>query len=283
MASESAVLKVATCQFSEDWNPLRNGRKMCAQIRQAALRGADVAHFHECALSGYGEAVGTPKYPWDELKQATRGVLEEAKRSKIWVVFGSSHPLTAPHKPHNSLYVVSPAGKIVDRYDKRFCTSGDLDCYSPGDHYATFAIKGFLCSCLICYDSRFPELYRDLMRQKVQVMFHSFHNARRKKSRGIWPKIILPTLQAHAATNHMWISAPNSAAVLSCWPGIFITPDGLISGRLTVDKPSVMVNVVDPSKKYYDAVTGMLGIIRRNGRNSGKRVNDPRSKNRTCY
>jgi len=41
---------------------------------------------------------------------------------------------------HNSLYVISDSGQIVERYDKRFRAgdpderSGDLARYSPGSH-----------------------------------------------------------------------------------------------------------------------------------------------------
>lgn len=57
------------------------------------------------------------------------------------VVLGSAHRLSGAHKPHNSLYVLSDAGKIVERCDKRFCSgpvdeqSGDLAHYSPGNHF----------------------------------------------------------------------------------------------------------------------------------------------------
>jgi hypothetical protein len=31
-------------------------------------------------------------------------------------VLGSAHPLTPPHRPHNSLYVISDQGHVVNRY-----------------------------------------------------------------------------------------------------------------------------------------------------------------------
>jgi predicted amidohydrolase len=42
------------------------------------------------------------------------------------VVLGSAHPLTPPHRPHNSLYVISDKGQLVDRYDKRFCSNTEI-------------------------------------------------------------------------------------------------------------------------------------------------------------
>ena len=59
------------------------------------------------------------------IKAEFRAVRDLAKKLKLWVVLGSDHRLSAGNKPHNSLYVISPKGEIVDRYDKRFCTGGD--------------------------------------------------------------------------------------------------------------------------------------------------------------
>ena len=275
-------LRIATCQFTETFDPLRNGRIICKYIARAAKARADVVHFHECAMSGYGGKVGEKDYDWPALRTATQAVLQQAQASRIWVIVGTSHPLSDGHKPHNSLYIISPEGKIVDRYDKRFCTSGDLECYTSGNHFATFKINGLLCSSLICYDLRFPELYRELARMKVRVVFHSFHYARAKKD-NIHRKIMRRTLQGHAGVNNMWISAANSSAHLSCWPGVFITPDGLVASQLQHDKSGMMINTVDSSIDYYDASgefrdRALDGVL-----HSGDLVDDPRSRNRTCY
>ena len=66
------------------------------------------------------------------------------------VVLGSAHRLTEPNKPHNSLYIIDEEGRLIDRYDKRFCSgdasgmTGDLAHYSPGDHFSVFAIRAFV-------------------------------------------------------------------------------------------------------------------------------------------
>ena len=52
----TGALKVATCQFAVGGSIKRNARQVCNFLRQAKKRKADIAHFSECALSGY---VGT--------------------------------------------------------------------------------------------------------------------------------------------------------------------------------------------------------------------------------
>ncbi|WP_408629849.1 nitrilase-related carbon-nitrogen hydrolase [Amycolatopsis aidingensis] len=74
-------------------------------------------------------------------------------------------------------------GDLVERYDKRFCAgdpdgrTGDLAHYSPGDHPSTWEINGLRCGALICYDYRYPELYREYAKAGVRLMFHSFQVA----------------------------------------------------------------------------------------------------------
>ena len=276
-----SAIRIATCQFTETWNPSRNAAIMRRYMAAASRRRADVVHFHEGALSGYAGELAKKTYDWAALRAATRSIIDESARLGLWTIFGSAHPLTPPHRPHNCMYVVGPEGRIVTRYDKRFCIKSDLAAYSPGDHFVKFKIKGLTCSCLICYDIRFPELYRHLARMGVHVLFQSFHNARHKES-GIWGVIMRPTIQAHAGINNMWISATNSSARFSCWPSVFVTPDGRIAGQLRHNRAGLMVNAVDPDVRYYDAAGPNRRLALRGVLNTGKVVSDPRSRNRTC-
>ena len=151
----------------------------------------------------------------------------------------------------NSLYLIDTSGMIVDRYDKRFCTKGDLDYFSAGAHNVVFEINGVKCGLLICYDVRFPELYREYRQLDVNVIFQSFYNARQKPG-SIHPIIMPVTAQTRAATNYFYMSLTNSSAANS-WPCHFITPNGLIEDKLAADEPGILISEVDLSKSYYDA------------------------------
>jgi len=282
-AEQSGQLKLAICQFPVSADIRENGRWVRDQICEAHRQGAELIHFPECALSGYAgvDHASLEKFNWDLLRSETDSILSLVRKLQVWVVLGTTHRLTGQHKPHNSLYVINPEGKIVDRYDKRFCTGGDLKHYSPGDHFVTFEVRGVRCGLLICYDIRFPELYREYCKLGVRLMLHAFYNARQKPG-SIHPKIMPPTAQAYAGTNNMFISINNSSAPRS-WASRFITPDGLIEDALPLDQPGVMVKLVDTNKKYYDA-SGPYRLEAINGKlNSGQVVDDARSKDRTCY
>jgi len=271
------AIRVATCQFPAGGSCRENGRWVWRQMTAAARRGADLVHFPECALSGY-PGVDLPdleRYDWAPLRGETRAVMELAKRLRVWVVLGSSHRLSGRRKPHNSLYLIGPDGRVRDRYDKRFCTEGDLRVYTPGGRHVVFELRGWTCALLICFDLRFPELYRDLYRLGARVVFQSFHNAR-YKGPGIHGQIMRQTLQANAAHNAMWISAPNSSARFSRWPSVFIGPDGVIAGQLRPNRPGLMVNTVDPDLEYYDPMKPFRADVLAGQLHTGQLVQDPR-------
>jgi predicted amidohydrolase len=276
----AAALQVATCQFPVSGDVSENAGWIRRQMEAARAQGADIVHFSETALSGYA-GVDLPSlagYPWDRYREEFESIRAAARRLQLWVVLGAHHRLSGDRRPHNSLYVIDPTGAIVDRYDKRFCTTGDLKHYTPGDHFVTFEVKGVRCGLLTCYDIRFPELYRAYAALGVRLMFHSFHNARQKEG-SVHPVIMPATAQARAADHTMFISLNNSSAPRS-WESRFITPDGLVAGKLVLDEPGVMVNPVDPAKKYYDAAAPFRPAAQAGILNSGELVSDPRSADR---
>lgn len=266
-------------------------------MRAARAQGADVAHFPEACLSGYvgPDIASCDEIDWDALRACTGDVQAVACELGIWVVVGSTHQLTAPHPPHNCVYVINDRGELVDRYDKRFT---DLPTYSPGDHLCVFLINDITCGVLICHDFRYPELQRAYRALGVQLMFHSFHaggaNAAWRDENVEYigeaaqlnfgtsiPEItMVASMQAVAASSHMWISCPNSSRPISAWGSFFVRADGIITGRLPVHRDGVLISRVDPDGDLYDSTAtwrhrALGGVLY-----SGDLVDDPRSEAR---
>jgi len=286
-------LTVATCQFPTDAVLHKNMRYIIHQMRQSADRGADVAHFSELALSGYAgvELRSNSQIDWPQHDQAMRQIMDLAAALRLWVIVGAAHRLSGRRKPHNSLYIISDRGRIVDRYDKMFCT-GDRSCrtddlahYTPGEHFSVFKIKGVICGALICHDFRYDELYRKYYQRSVKLMFHSYHNAgatkKKLKTYNIWGEIVPATMQTYAANNHMFISATNSVRRHSSWASFFVQPDGIIVNRLANNRAGTLVNAVDTNTKIYDASKHWRDRAIKGVFHSGRLVRDPRSQRRT--
>lgn len=274
-------IKVATCQFAVSASINRNAEYIESFLREAKKRRADIVHFPECGLSGYAsvDLESSAEYDWDLLVERTKSIMTLAGRLKLWVVLGSVHRLTKPNKPHNSLYLINPKGKIVDRYDKRFGMEIDLKNYTAGNRFVTFRINGVKCALLICFDLRFPELYRELKKLKVQCIFQSFYNARQK---GPSPHtyIMRQTMQCRAATNYFWASMTNSSGYYSPYPSCFIRPDGKIIAQLKQNRSSLMINTVDTTRQFYDPSAPFRDIaIQGKLSNGPSKIDDPRSKN----
>ncbi|HEY1626382.1 MAG TPA: carbon-nitrogen hydrolase family protein [Streptosporangiaceae bacterium] len=271
-----SVLTVATCQFPVSSDIGQNLDWITRQAHQGASRGARVAHFPEGALSGYAgtDFAAFAGFDWTALDEATERLRERARELGIWVVTGSAHRFSDVSRPHNSVYVIGDDGAIVARYDKRFLGGPDLDHYSPGSHFSTWTIDGLRCGALICYDYRFPELYRHYVRLDVQLMFHSFHAGNFPQERVAeigaaigteyaplnpaatltYPGITMPAVMtASAACNNMWISCPNSSATQSLWPAFFVRSDGITIGRLERNAPGVLISRVDTEQELYDS------------------------------
>lgn len=301
-------LTVATCQFPTSADIQSNFEYVSRLMREAKDRGADVAHFPEACLSGYAgsDFESYDDFGWKRLQECTYRLLDLAGELGLWVIVGTSHQLTAPHKPHNSLYIIRDDGQLIDRYDKRFCAGNtsentvDLAHYTSGSHFSVFTIGGICCGTLICHDYRYPELYREYKRLGVQLMFHSYHaahiNPERLRlmeaaigqeyhafSRGsTYPSITMPaTMIAAAASSHMWISCPNSSAKESCWGSFFVRADGVITGQLERHSTDILLSPVDTEADIYDSTQAwreraLSGIL-----NSGTLVHDIRSSTRT--
>jgi predicted amidohydrolase len=298
---------VATCQFPVGADVRQNARSVLEQMKAARRRGAVVAHFCECSLSGYAGA-DMPSYrgfDWDALRECSEQVLALARELRLWVLLGSTHRLSGAHRPHNSVYVIDDRGRLVDRYDKRFCAgdgkgrSGDLAHYSPGDHTCVFDIRGIRCGVLICYDYRYPEVLREYKRRGVQLLFHSFHAghvqpkalAEMRKQVGTrnhalnrgttLPEItMLATMQAAAASSHVWISASNTSARESCFPAFFVRADGVITGRLRRNRAGILLSTVDTREPLYDSTAAWRRRAMRGVLHTGRLVRDERSRNR---
>jgi len=261
------ILKIATCQFAVGSFVRRNGRRICSYIEKAAKKGADVVHFPESALSGYG-GIDVPNfvdYDWDSLQSETEKIQQAAAKNKIYVIFGSAHRIKANDKPYQSLYLINRKGQIQSRYDKRFCIKAELKRYTPGDRFVYFTINGVKCSLLICFDIRFPEIYRELYKKGVKCILQSFYNAH-QKGPSVHSDIMRQSMQCRAATNAFWASMSNSSGYYSPYPSCIIAPDGVIVKQLKKNKAGIMINAIDLKNKFYDPMEGfrelaMKGIL----------------------
>ena len=261
-------LIVATCQYPVDRDIGKNLSNTLMQIETARSRGADIAHFSECSLSGYAGIDFGNIWDQDEqlLDDAFAEVKEKARKLGLWVILGSHYFAQGHDKPYNSLFLIDDQGQVRGRYDKRLLTHGaggsDMKHYSPGEGPFTFQLKGVTCGLMICHEWRYPELYREYMRMNTELLFQSWYDGnlspRRYREAGKeLGALIVGTVKGHAASNYLWISASNTSRKESCFPGFVVRPDGMILNKMKRNRQEVLISDIDTNKDFPDP-TGHL-------------------------
>ena len=171
-ALPAAPVKVAALQMVSAPNLARNLADAGALIAQAAADGAQLVLLPEYfCFMGFKDTdkVALRETPGDGPIQ--NFLADAARRNNVWVV-GGTLPLVAPEATRvmNTTLVFDAQGQQVARYDKihLFSFSKGQDQFDeartirPGEQVRTFDSPAGRVGLSVCYDLRFPELYRAL-------------------------------------------------------------------------------------------------------------------------
>ncbi len=157
-------------QFDIAWeNRAANFAKVLAMLEQSLpQRGALVA-LPEMFASGF--SMNVDAIAEDESRQAERFLCETAKRFGIYLI-GGVVTRGGDGRGRNEAIVASPAGSLIARYCKIFpyAPGKEAENYSAGREIVTFAAGDFLVSPFVCYDLRFPEIFRAATMRGAQLL-----------------------------------------------------------------------------------------------------------------
>ena len=215
-------MRIAVGQTRVTSDARANGRAIRDQMRQAAQAGARLIHFTEGAISGYPSGEGKKALAgwdvdWRSLREELEATVRLAGELRIWVVVGANHPLTPPHRPHNSLYVISDTGELHGRYDKRPLSFTEVtDWYSPGSEPFVFEVNGFRFGCALCIEIQFPELFVDYASRGVDAVLLSTFSE---------DPMFAIQAQGHAACGAFWLSLSVPSQYSHAAPSGVIGPD----------------------------------------------------------
>jgi deaminated glutathione amidase len=107
------------------------------------------------------------------------GLREAAKELGVWILVGSALVKRQDGKAANRSALISPDGAITATYDKLHMFDVDLPTgetaresatYEPGDRAVTARAGDLKLGMTVCYDLRFPALYRALALAGAEVM-----------------------------------------------------------------------------------------------------------------
>jgi predicted amidohydrolase len=141
---EVELVRLATAQVVVREDPgdreqlRQSSRDVRELMRQAHKAGARIIHFPEGATASPHKRIMSVTGPaevgqadwgradWLVLREELAAIARLAGELRLWTVVGSVHRLTPPHRPHNSMYVISDQGELVTRYDERLLSNTKL-------------------------------------------------------------------------------------------------------------------------------------------------------------
>ncbi|WP_309569701.1 carbon-nitrogen hydrolase family protein [Deinococcus sp.] len=272
------LLRLATAQLPISGDARVNGRNVQAAMREAATQRARVIHFPEGMLSGYAKnpIQDWAEVNWDAVREELEAIMALAAELKLWVVLGSAHPLTPPHWPHNSVYVISDRGQIVTRYDKRVCSHTEVTrFYTPGHAPTVFDVDGWRFGVVICIEINFPALFMEYDSLGVDAVLLSTYPV---------DSIFLVKARAHAAIHTIWISVSSVTETDHLFRSGLIDPRGEIVAEVP-GVQGVVVHALDRRAPELDiALTKARpwrASVQTDPRCDTAGLDDPRSTERT--
>jgi len=146
-------------QLDIAWSdPQANCRAFEDMLSAAAPQPGDLAVLPEMFSTGFSMDAASLAEPPDG--PAAASLSETARRFGIYILAG----LAARHDDtcRNEALLLAPDGSTTGRYWKThpFSPSGEQEHYTPGDRAVVLPVGEFQLAPAVCYDLRFPELFR---------------------------------------------------------------------------------------------------------------------------
>lgn len=218
-------LKIGTLQFAACENIAKNLAAIRRGMENAADEKVRLLLTPECALCGY-PPVEVPSVQAIDQKSLAEGyqeIVELARKLQIYVALGTVTFQGAD--AYNSIQMIDPRGKDLKPYHKRALWGWDKNNFQPGNETGIYNIDGITVGVRICFEVRFPEYFRELFLEQVDLALVSFADGGQEDQKGRFN-----TIQSHlisrAAENVMYVASANSTSQKQLAPTCIIDPDG---------------------------------------------------------
>jgi deaminated glutathione amidase len=250
-AIASGVVKVAGIQMASSPNVASNLTEAERLITIAVEQGAKIVVLPEyfCIMgTKEGDKVGVREKAGDGPIQ--RFLSKIAREFKIWLI-GGTVPLVSnfPNKVRNSCLVYNDKGEQVARYDKIHLFGLDLgtehyheeNTIESGNEVVVVETPYGKIGLSVCYDLRFPELYRSMGAVDIIVIPSAFTETTGKAH---WESLI----RARAIENLCYVIAPAQGGYHlsgreTHGNSMIVDPWGVILDRLPRGSGMVIANI----------------------------------------
>jgi predicted amidohydrolase len=235
-------MKIAAAQIACSLGDIDgNVAKICDFTSRAKAAGAELIVFPEMSDTGYAmRVIREAATPWEN--GAVPQLRKLAESLSILIICGVSERVEKCI--YNSLVVIDTRGEIIGQYRKTHLFSPapieEHLCFAAGDCLASFGNGDLRLGLSICYDLRFPEVYRRLaIEEKTNVFIIS----------SAWPFPRVEHLRvlatARAIENQSYLVLANRVGtddgVTFCGTSAIIDPYGVAVAAASADREELLI------------------------------------------
>jgi len=259
-------MKIAVAQIScSVGDPKANLSKVRDFARRAKEAGAELIVFPEMTDTGYSMPV-IQKHASHWKNGFVSGLQEISSKLSMAIVSGVSE--RDGSSIYNSQVLVDSQGKVAAKYRKTHLYAvapvAEQTCFAPGDAFTSFAFGDLRFGFSICYDLRFPEMFRKLVtEQNVGAFLIS----------SAWPfprdEHFRVLAQARAIENQSYVISSNRVGrdddLWFCGNSAVIDPRGVVIAAASADREELI---------YVDLSYELVASVRQRVRSLGHRRRD---------
>jgi predicted amidohydrolase len=243
------IIRICSAQISSIWEePDKTLEKAGVFVRYAADSGAALICFPEQFATGWDPQ---PRKNIQDVHGSIVTTLQGYAKENGIGILGSFRQADDP-LPRNTAVVIGRDGRILTTYAKMhlFSYGHENEGNTPGTSLGIFTLDSLTCGVAICYDLRFPDLFRLYAEQGVQAVFVP----------SAWPHIRIRHwelfIPARALENQMYVIGVNTTGQ---------TPIDSYSGNsMTADPQGNVISRVNDAEQlvFTDLDVAMITTTR---------------------
>ncbi len=161
-------MKIGLVQYNPVWEDKSANMEKLEQMISRYSDDIELLVFPEMTLTGF--TMESEKFAESENDLSFNFFSELAVKKNVNVIAGIIERVE--NRIYNSAFIINKDGKLINKYRKLhpFTYSGESDNYNKGNKTVIEEIAGIKTGISICYDLRFPELYRYYGKSRVDLI-----------------------------------------------------------------------------------------------------------------